>query len=74
MTFTIRKQRKVKCVVTPSQPQAVDVVHVTSLLRIAIVVIVITFVFMELFVVESFDNLVVFMSNIVTPEFDGTVR
>ena len=37
-----------KCVVTPSQPHAVDVVHVTSLIQIAIVVVAITFVFMEL--------------------------
>ena len=49
MTFiTTRKQRKVQCVATPSQPQAVDVVHVTSLLQIAIVVVVIIFVPMQL--------------------------
>lgn len=50
MTFiTFRKtHRKRKCVATPSQPQVVDVVHVTSLLEVIIIIVVGTLVFIDL--------------------------
>jgi hypothetical protein len=40
--YNQKTQRIIKCEVTPSQPQAVDVVHEASLLSVVVVAIVFT--------------------------------